>query len=58
MTPITLDFSNMVRERLGVDGIDPDRLGGDMADGSVRLMKRSSRLGVPVKSDFSSSRTT
>ena len=25
MTPITLDFSNMVMERLGADGVDPDR---------------------------------
>ncbi len=32
MTPITLDFSNMVMERLGVDGVDPDRLRGDLAD--------------------------
>ncbi len=32
MTPITLDFSNMVVERLGPHGIDPDRLEGDVAD--------------------------
>ena len=51
MTPITLDFSNMVRERLGVDGIDPDRLGGDMADGfraaheAVESSRRSGEIG-------------
>ena len=32
MTPITLDFSNMVMERLGGGGVDPERLGGDLAD--------------------------
>ena len=51
MTPITLDFSNMVRERLGVDGIDPDRLGGDMADRfraaheAVESSRRSGEIG-------------
>lgn len=32
MSPITLDFSNMVSERLGQGGVDPDRLEGDLAE--------------------------
>jgi glucose-6-phosphate isomerase len=32
MTPITLDFSNMVVERIGAVGIDPERLGADLGD--------------------------
>ena len=46
MTPITLDFSNMVLEALGAHGIDPDRLGGDLADrfGAAHEKVESSRL--------------
>jgi len=32
MTPITLDFANMVTPNLGGEGIDPERLGTDLAD--------------------------
>jgi len=32
MTPITLDFANMVTPNLGGHGIDPQRLGTDLAD--------------------------
>ena len=32
MTPITLDFANMVAPNLGDDGIDPERLDTDLAD--------------------------
>jgi glucose-6-phosphate isomerase len=51
MTPITLDFSNMVMERLGANGIDADRLGGDLADrfgsahASVESARRSGEMG-------------
>ncbi len=51
MTPITLDFSNMVMERLGANGIDPDRLGEDLADRfglaheSVESSRRSGEMG-------------
>ena len=47
MTPITLDFSNMVMEHLGVRGVDSERLGGDLADRfraaheSVEAIRRS-----------------
>ena len=62
MTPITLDFSNMVMERLGVDGVDPDRLGGDLADRfraaheAVESSRRSGEIGfleIPYDSDGS-----
>jgi glucose-6-phosphate isomerase len=51
MTPITLDFSNMVMERLGADGVDPDRLSGDLADRfraaheAVESSRRSGEVG-------------
>jgi glucose-6-phosphate isomerase len=51
MTPLTLDFSNMVMDRLGADGVDPDRLGGDLADRfravheGVESSRRSGELG-------------
>ena len=51
MTPITLDFSNMVMERLGADGVDPDRLAGDLADRfraaheAVESSRRSGEIG-------------
>ena len=51
MTPITLDFSNMMMERLGANGIDADRLGGDLADrfgaahDSVESARRSGEMG-------------
>ena len=60
MTPITLDFSNMVMERLGADGVDPDRLGGDLADRfraaheAVESSRRSGEIGfleLPYDSD-------
>ena len=60
MTPITLDFSNMVMERLGADGVDPDRLGGDLADRfraaheAVESSRRSGEVGfleLPYDSD-------
>ena len=60
MTPITLDFSNMVRERLGAGGIDPERLGGDLADRfrtaheQVEASRRSGEMGffeLPYDSD-------
>ena len=60
MTPITLDFSNMVMERLGAGGIDPDRLGGDLADRfrtaheQVEASRRSGEMGffeLPYDSD-------
>ena len=60
MTPITLDFSNMVMERLGAGGIDPDRLGGDLADRfrtaheQVESSRRSGEMGfleLPYDSD-------
>ena len=57
---ITLDFSNMVRERLGGSGVDPQRLEGDLADRfrsaheSVEAIKRSGEMGffeLPYDSD-------
>ena len=51
MTPITLDFSNMVMERLGVDGVDPDRFRADLADRfrmaqeRVEFSRRSGEMG-------------
>ena len=60
MTPITLDFSNMVMERIGANGVDPDRLGGDLADrfrvahGKVESSRRSGEIGfleLPYDSD-------
>ena len=60
MSPITLDFSNMVMERLGADGVDPDRLGGDLADRfraaheAVESSRRSGEVGfleLPYDSD-------
>ena len=51
MTPITLDFSNMVMEHLGVRGVDSERLGGDLADRfraaheSVEAIRRSGEMG-------------
>jgi glucose-6-phosphate isomerase len=51
MTPITLDFSNMVVARLGAGGMDPDRLGGDLADRfraaheQVEAARRSGEMG-------------
>jgi glucose-6-phosphate isomerase len=60
MTPITLDFSNMVMEHLGVRGVDPERLGGDLADRfraaheSVEAIRRSGEMGffeLPYDSD-------
>ncbi len=51
MAPITLDFSNMVMERLGGGGVDPERLGRDLADRfrtaheSVEASKRSGEMG-------------
>ena len=62
MTPITLDFSNMVVERLGAEGLDPDRLGGDLADRflvaheQVESSRRSGEMGffeLPYDSDGS-----
>ena len=60
MTPITLDFSNMVMEHLGVRGVDSERLGGDLADRfraaheSVEAIRRSGEMGffeLPYDSD-------
>ncbi len=60
MTPITLDFSNMVMERLGAGGIDPERLGGDLGDRfrsaheSVESARGSGEMGffdLPYDSD-------
>ena len=60
MSPITLDFSNMVMERLGPGGIDPERLGGDLGDRfrsaheSVESARRSGEMGffdLPYDSD-------
>ena len=60
MSPITLDFSNMVMERLGGGGIDPDRIGGDLADRfrsaheDVESRRRSGEMGffeLPYASD-------
>ena len=60
MSPITLDFSNMVMERLGGGGIDADRLGGDLADRfrsayeDVESLRRSGEMGffeLPYASD-------
>ena len=51
MTPITLDFSNMVEERLGTGGVDADRLGADLADRfrtaheQVEASRRSGEMG-------------
>ena len=51
MTPITLDFSNMVMERLGVGGIVADRLRGDLAERfrtaheQVEASRRSGDMG-------------
>ena len=51
MTPITLDFSNMVEERLGTGGVDGDRLGADLADRfrtaheQVEASRRSGEMG-------------
>ena len=60
MTPITLDFSNMVMEHLGVRGVDSERLGGGLADRfraaheSVEAIRRSGEMGffeLPYDSD-------
>ncbi len=60
MTPITLDFSNMVMERLGGGGVDPERLEGDLADRfrsaheNVEAIRRSGEMGffeLPYDSD-------
>ncbi len=60
MTPITLDFSNMVMEHLGVRGVDSERLGGDLADRfraaheSVEAIRRSGEMRffeLPYDSD-------
>ena len=60
MTPITLDFSNMVMERLGGGGVDPERLGGDLAERfrsaheNVESARRSGEMGffeLPYDSD-------
>ena len=60
MTPITLDFSNMVMEHLGGGGVDPERLGRDLADRfrsaheSVEFARRSGEMGffeLPYDSD-------
>ncbi len=32
MTPIGLDFSNIVMQRLGEGGVDADRFGGDLGE--------------------------
>jgi glucose-6-phosphate isomerase len=51
MTPITLDFSNMVTACLGAGGMDPERLGGDLADRfraaheQVEAARRSGEMG-------------
>ena len=51
MTPITLDFSNMVAERLGGGGVEAERLGGDLADRfrsaheSVESARHSGEMG-------------
>ena len=60
MTPIELDFSNMVTQRLGEGGVDPDRLGGDLgerfreAHETVEASRRSGEMGffqLPYASD-------
>jgi glucose-6-phosphate isomerase len=60
MTPITLDFSNMVVERLGQGGIEADRLDGDLgerfrsAHESVEASRSSGEMGffeLPYASD-------
>ena len=60
MTPITLDFSNMMTDRLGGGGVDADRLGGDLAERfrsaheSVESARRSGEMGfleLPYDSD-------
>ena len=60
MSPIALDFSNMVMERLGGGGIDPARLGGDLANRfrsaheDVESRRRSGEMGffeLPYASD-------